>query len=88
MDGNLPPWNKHGGHNTRGPHNIAGEHQEVGYNNYISVHYDKVMTEGNYGERTEEFSHSTWLQTQPQVSDISIVRLNSNIIRLHPAPHF
>ncbi|XP_039534260.1 uncharacterized protein si:ch73-347e22.4 isoform X2 [Pimephales promelas] len=28
MDGNLPPWNKHGGHNTRGPHNIAGEHQE------------------------------------------------------------
>lgn len=88
MDGELPPWNKHGSHNSRVPYNISGEHQEVSYSNYISVHYDKVMTEGNYGERAEEFSHSNWLQTQPKVSDISIVRLNSNIVRLHPAPHF
>ncbi|CAM4636993.1 unnamed protein product [Leuciscus chuanchicus] len=70
MDDKLPPWNKHGSHNSRAPYNIAGERQEVGYNNYISVHYDKVMAEGNYGERTEEFSHSTWLQTQPKDHDL------------------
>uniref|UniRef100_A0A671LTV8 C2H2-type domain-containing protein n=1 Tax=Sinocyclocheilus anshuiensis TaxID=1608454 RepID=A0A671LTV8_9TELE len=28
MDGELPPWNKHGSHNSRIPYNTAGEHQE------------------------------------------------------------
>ncbi|XP_077051437.1 uncharacterized protein LOC143701753 isoform X2 [Siphateles boraxobius] len=28
MDGKLPPWNKHGSHNSRVPYNIAGERQE------------------------------------------------------------
>ncbi|KAK9957856.1 hypothetical protein ABG768_012060 [Culter alburnus] len=28
MDGELPPWNKHGSHNSRVPYNIAGEDQE------------------------------------------------------------
>lgn len=88
MDGELPPWNKHGSHNSRVPSNTAGEHQEVGYSHFIFVHYDKVMTEGNYCERAEEFSHGTWLQTKPKVGNISIVKLKSNNIRLHPVPCF
>ncbi|XP_059366372.1 uncharacterized protein LOC132104863 [Carassius carassius] len=28
MDGELPPWNKHGNHNSRIPFNTAGEHQQ------------------------------------------------------------
>uniref|UniRef100_A0A673G1H2 Si:ch73-347e22.4 n=1 Tax=Sinocyclocheilus rhinocerous TaxID=307959 RepID=A0A673G1H2_9TELE len=28
MDGELPPWNKHGSHNSRTPYNTAGERQE------------------------------------------------------------
>lgn len=34
MDGELPPWNKHGSHNSRVPYNTAGERQEVGYSNF------------------------------------------------------
>lgn len=88
MDGELPTWNKHGSHNSRIPYKTGGERQQVGYSNSISVHYDKVMTEENHGERAEEFSHSTWLRTQSKVGDISIVRLNTNNIRLHPVTQF
>uniref|UniRef100_A0A8C1T0V9 Si:ch73-347e22.4 n=1 Tax=Cyprinus carpio TaxID=7962 RepID=A0A8C1T0V9_CYPCA len=28
MDGELPPWNKHGSHNSRVPYATAGEHQQ------------------------------------------------------------